>query len=133
MMVTDTRCFLASEYTATKHDVSMARCWVREAVKGLVDAETAYDLSLCAAELVDNARKHGRPEGVISVVLSLTDDSVRLDVTNDGSGATVPQVTDNVLTEDGHGLKIVSSVAAEWGRYEIPDRKQVVWCQFPRK
>jgi hypothetical protein len=63
MMVTDTRCFLASEYTATKHDVSMARRWVREAVKGLVDAETAYDLSLCAAELVDNARA---PRGALS-------------------------------------------------------------------
>jgi two-component sensor histidine kinase len=134
-MVTDTRYLLGtSEYAATKQQVSSARHWVRETIKGLIDDDTAYDLSLCAVELADNARKHGRPLGVISVALYLTDDLVRLEVANDRSGAAaVPHVTDNVLTEEGHGLRIVSAVAAAWGRYANGAVRQVVWCQFPRK
>lgn len=133
MKVTDADCFLASDYPATKHQVSKARRWAREAVNGLVDDETAYDLSLCAGEMSDNARKHGRADGVISVALYLTEADIRLVVTNDGSGSTVPHVTDNLVTEEGHGLKIVAAVAAEWGAYATADHKQVVWCQFPRK
>ena len=131
-MVTDMRSFLAGEYAATARQVSAARHWVHETVNGLVDDETAYDLSLCAVELADNARKHGRSNGVISVALHLTEDTVRLEVTNERAGTTIPHVTDNLLTEEGHGLRIVSSVAQKWGHHSTPDLKQVVWCQFPR-
>jgi two-component sensor histidine kinase len=132
-MATDTRSLLgASNYAATKKQVSLAKCWVRETVTGMVDDEVLYDLSLCADEIVDNARKHGRADGVISVALYLRDEAVRLEVTNDSLGITVPQVTENLLTEEGHGMKIVDALAMCWGKYEMGDRDQVVWCEFPR-
>jgi two-component sensor histidine kinase len=131
-MATETWSLLgASNYAATKQQVPMAKRWVRERVEGLVDGETLYDLSLCADELADNARKHGRADGVISVALYLGEDTVRLEVTNSSLGITVPRVTENLLTEEGHGLKIVDAVAVRWGKYETRDREQVVWCEFP--
>jgi two-component sensor histidine kinase len=133
MMATETWSLLgASNYAATKQHVAVAKGWVREAVKDMVDGETLYDLSLCADELADNARKHGRADGVILVALYLSDDTVRLEVTNDSLGITVPRVTENLLTEEGHGLKIVDAVAMCWGKYQTGDRDQIVWCEFPR-
>ncbi len=133
-MATDTQSLVdASNYAPTKQQVSMAKTWVRDTASGLVDDETLYDLALCAAEIVDNARKHGRSEGVISVELYLTDDTVRLEVTNDSLGISVPLVTDNLYTVEGHGMQIVAALAARWGKGETSDRDQLVWCEFPRK
>jgi two-component sensor histidine kinase len=122
----------ASNYAATREQVAMARRWVRETVEGLVNDESRYDLSLCADELADNARKHGRTDGVISLRLYVDAETVRLEVANDSLGITVPCVTENLLTEEGHGLKIVEAVAARWGSYGAGDHDQVVWCEFPR-
>ncbi|HEU5156034.1 MAG TPA: ATP-binding protein [Streptosporangiaceae bacterium] len=134
-MLTDTRYLLdASNYAATTHQVSLARRWVRKKATGFVDDESLYDLCCCAGELVDNARKHGRSDGAISVALYLIDSAIRLEVTNDDIGDTVPRVTNNTLTVDGHGLQIVSELAARWGNELSPEhRTQVVWCEFPRK
>jgi anti-sigma regulatory factor (Ser/Thr protein kinase) len=133
-MATDTRSLLdASNYAATKQQVSMAKNWVRETAKKLVDDETLYDLSLCADEIVDNARKHGRVDDVISVALYVSDDTVRLEVTNDSLGVSVPHVTENLLTVEGHGMMIVDALAMRWGKDETSDPDQLVWCEFPRK
>ena len=133
-MAIDTQSLLgASNYAATTQQVSMAKTWVRDTAKGPVDDETLYDLSLCAAEIVDIARKHGRSDGVISVELYLTDDTVRLEVTNDRLGTSVPCVTDNLYTVEGHGMQIVEALAMRWGKEETSDRDQLVWCEFPRK
>jgi two-component sensor histidine kinase len=133
-MATDTRYLLdASNYAATEQQVSMARHWVRKKAANFVDDETLYDLAWCAAELTDNARKHGRIDGVISVSLFLTDNAMRLEVTNDDAGNTVPHVTNKELTMDGHGLQIVSQLATRWGHeLSADDLSRVVWCEFPR-
>jgi anti-sigma regulatory factor (Ser/Thr protein kinase) len=79
-MATDTRSLLdASNYAATKQQVSMAKTWVRDTARGIVDDETLYDLSVCTAEIVDNAHKYGRSDDAISVEVYLTDDTVRLE------------------------------------------------------
>jgi anti-sigma regulatory factor (Ser/Thr protein kinase) len=131
-MVTDTHCLLyASNYAATEQQVSMARGWVRSTADRFVDNEALYDLSVCASELADNARKHGAGS-VISVSLYLTDKAVRLEVTNDCTGDTVPHVTDNRLAVDGHGLQIVSKLAVRWGCEVNDEHDQIVWCEFPR-
>jgi two-component sensor histidine kinase len=133
-MATDTQSLLdASNYAATTQQVSMAKTWVRDTARGLVDDETLYDLALCAAEIVDNARKHGRSDGAILVELYLTDDTVRLEVTNDSLGISVPYVTDSLYTVEGHGMQIVEALAAHWGKEKTSDHDQLVWCEFPRK
>ncbi|HEU5159527.1 MAG TPA: ATP-binding protein [Streptosporangiaceae bacterium] len=123
----------ASNYAATKRHVSLARNWVRTIFADVVDDDTLYDLSLCADEMVDNGRKHGRQDGVISVAAYLTLTTAQLEVTNDGPGDTFPHVTSNTVTEEGHGLMIVAALSARCGRYLNHDRDQVVWCEFPIK
>ena len=120
-------------YAATKRSVALAKNWVRTIFAGAVNDDTLYDLSLCADELVDNGRKHGRKSGVISVAAYLTATTALLEVINDGLGATSPHVAANRVTEEGHGLMIVAAVSARCGRYLNHDRCQVVWCEFPRR
>lgn len=131
-MVTDAKCLLGeSKYTAAEpRHVSVARRWVCDLLSGRADEETLRDVALCAGELADNARKHGRTDGEFSVAVYLRDDILRIQVTNDAVGVTVPHVTGNRFTEEGHGLQIVSNVAKCWDSYGTTDGKQVVWCDL---
>jgi two-component sensor histidine kinase len=131
-MVTDTQSALlgTSNYVATVEHVSHAKYWIRQTLAGRVDADTLFDISLCVVELVDNARKHGPAGGVISVAVYKHHETVRLQVTDDGSNETAPHVTENYLTVDGHGLRIVSNVTKRWGSYRRHDHRQTVWCEF---
>lgn len=117
-------------FTATEQQVSEARRWVRGLLSGHIDEETLYDVTLCAAELGDNARKHGPKGGAISVAVYLCGNVVRLEVTNDAVSPTRPHVTDAYFSTDGHGLQIVAEVAKDWGAYENDDLEQVVWCEL---
>lgn len=121
----------ATKYAATKMNVVLAKNWVRTIVADVVDEDTLYDLALCADELVDNGRKHGRRDGVISVAAYLTPTSVLLEVVNEGLGATSPHVTADKEAEEGRGLMIVAAVSARCGSYLNHDTAQVVWCEFP--
>ena len=130
-MVMETTCLLGSStYTATERHVAVARRWVCDLLSGHVDEETLYDAALCSAELIDNARKHGSPDGMVTVAVYLGDDLVRIEAVNDAGGCTVPHVTDMWCTEDGHGLQIVAGIARDWGTCPADDSKQVVWCEF---
>jgi anti-sigma regulatory factor (Ser/Thr protein kinase) len=133
-MMTDARRLLGvSNYAATTQQVSFAKLWIRKTLAGRVDQDTIFDVSLCVVELVENARKHGPADGSITVALYMSTDVIRVEVTDEGSEETVPRVTDNLLTEDGHGLKIVSEVAKQWGSHQDADRKRVVWCEFSKE
>lgn len=122
-----------SSYPATERRlVSVARRWVSDLLSGHVTEEILCDVALCAGELADNARKHGRAGGDFCVAVYLGDDIVRIQVTNDAAGSAVPHVTANRFTEEGHGLQIVSSLAKDWGIDRADDCRQVVWCEFHR-
>lgn len=122
----------ATKYAATAMNVMLAKNWVRTICADSVDEDALFDLVLCADELVDNGRKHGRTDGLISVAAYLTATTVQLEVTNDGHGATSPHVTADKAAEDGRGLMIVAAVSARCGSYLNHDTAQVVWCEFPR-
>jgi two-component sensor histidine kinase len=130
-MVMDSKCLLGtSTYSATEQYVSVARRWVRGLLSGHIDEETLYDVALCAAELGDNARKHGPEGGAISVAVYLCRNVVRLEVTNGAVSLTRPHVTDARFSTEGHGLQIVSDVAKDWGVFENDDLDLVVWCEL---
>jgi anti-sigma regulatory factor (Ser/Thr protein kinase) len=131
-MVMDSKCLLgASTYTATtEQHVTVARRWIRDLLSSHVDEETLYDVTLCTAELADNARKHGPQGGAVSVAVYLCSNIVRLEVTNDAVSLTRPHVTDAGFSTHGHGLQIVSEIAKDWGVYENDDLDLVVWCEL---
>ena len=130
VMVMDAKRLLGTNtFAATEQHVSVARRWVRDLLSGHIDEETLYDVTLCAAELADNARKHGPTGGAISAAVYLCGNVVRLEVTNDAVSLTRPHVTDAWFSTEGHGLQIVSDLAKDWGTYENDDLEQVVWCE----
>jgi anti-sigma regulatory factor (Ser/Thr protein kinase) len=130
-LIADKRSLLGvNNYAATPQQVSLARHWVRGLLAQRVDDETLFDIAVCAGELLDNARKHGRADGVITASVYMGADTIRLEVMDDGSALTVPHVTESLETEDGRGLKIVATLASRWGRHKDRDLNQIVWCEF---
>ncbi len=87
------------------------------------------EAEIVASELLTNAVRHARPlsDGTIRVRWKIRGDVVEVEVT-DGGGATVPKPAPRtVWLSSGRGLRIVRSMAHEWGVTE--DRTgNVVWA-----
>ena len=115
------------------HDPSSVGRIRREIVADLQAREMPDELvdeaELVASELVTNALRHARPlsDGTIRVRWKIRGDVVEVEVT-DGGGATVPKPAPRtVWLSSGRGLRIVRSMAHEWGVTE--DRTgNVVWA-----
>ncbi len=84
---------------------------------------------IVASELLTNAVRHARPlsDGTIRVRWKIRGDVVEVEVT-DGGGESVPRPAPRtVWLSSGRGLRIVRSIAHEWGVTE--DRTgNVVWA-----
>lgn len=111
---------------------SVAR--VRKAIAGDLVARglpsTLVDeAEIVSSELVSNAIRHARPltDGNLRVRWKVKGEAVEIEVT-DGGGATTPKPAPRVLwAPSGRGLRIVRSLAHEWGVTE--DRSGVtVWA-----
>jgi len=80
-----------------------------------IEPAVRADAVLALSELVDNARRHGRPGEVSIVIEHLRDEWVELTVTNHGDRAGVPAteawVLPDPLAASGRGLAIVARVA----------------------
>ena len=91
--------------------------------------ELIDEAEIVASELLTNAVRHARPlsDGTIRVRWKIRGDVVEVEVT-DGGGATVPHPAPRtVWLSSGRGLRIVRSVAHEWGVTQ--DRTgNVVWA-----
>ncbi|MFQ6170846.1 ATP-binding protein [Oryzobacter sp. R7] len=87
------------------------------------------EAEIVASELLTNAVRHARPlsDGTIRVRWKIRGDVVEVEVT-DGGGENVPRPAPrSVWLSSGRGLRIVRSVAHEWGVTE--DRTgNVVWA-----
>jgi anti-sigma regulatory factor (Ser/Thr protein kinase) len=93
-----------------------ARELVRARLDGHAADERVDTALLVTSELVTNAWKHG--EGAIRLRMDVRDGRVRIEVIDQGSGATVgirPQAGD---ASGGWGLQLVHDVAADWGSFE---------------
>ena len=91
--------------------------------------ELVDEAEIIASELLTNAVRHARPlsDGTIRVRWKIRGDVVEVEVT-DGGGETVPRPAPRtVWLSSGRGLRIVRSIAHEWGVTE--DRTgNVVWA-----
>lgn len=107
---------------------------VRRAVVADLDARdmpaaVIDEAEIVTSELVSNAIRHARPlaDGTLRVRWKVKGDAVELEVT-DGGGVSIPKPAPRVLwATTGRGLRIVRSLAHEWGVTE--DRSGVtVWA-----
>jgi anti-sigma regulatory factor (Ser/Thr protein kinase) len=85
-------------------------------------------IALVVSELATNAVQHARTSFVLR--LELVDDSLRIEVVDDGGGA--PEVLHpRPDTPRGRGLLIVSQMADEWGvEPAIQGNGKQVWARF---
>ncbi|MEP7035434.1 MAG: ATP-binding protein [Dermatophilaceae bacterium] len=82
-----------------------------------VDPIMVDESEIVISELVTNAVRHAKPlaDGMIRVNWSVRGDVVEIDVT-DGGGPTIPHPAPSSLwSAGGRGLRIVGSLAHEWG------------------
>gem|GEM_PF-60340 len=97
--------------------VDARRALVSELHASRVDATVVDESEIVISELVSNAVRHAEPlaDGTIEVSWSIRADVVEIEVT-DGGGVTTPQPAPRSMwSSNGRGLRIVGSLAHEWG------------------
>lgn len=96
-----------------------------------VDAIVVDESEIVISELVANAFRHATPlpDGTIGVNWTVHDGVVEIEVT-DGGGPTTPHPAPrSVWSPSGRGLRIVGSLAHDWGVREDPDGS-TVWASM---
>jgi anti-sigma regulatory factor (Ser/Thr protein kinase) len=115
----------------SERSVAYARRFVRDMIgaghPALDDAE------LCTSELVTNAVVHtssGHGGRVTITVATGPAGGLRIGVADEGAGGRVPYVREDPLAEDGRGILIVTTLAAEWG-VETGQGGTTTWFRLP--
>ena len=96
-----------------------------------VDSLLVDEAAIVVSELVANAVRHAKalPDGTIQVDWGVTDGVVELSVT-DGRGLNTPRPAPySLLAAHGRGLRIVRSLAHEWGVQDDGD-VNTVWVSL---
>lgn len=94
-----------------------------------VPGEVVEEAEIVVSELVANAIRHAKPlsDGAIRVHWKVKNNVVEVEVT-DGGGPTVPRpAPPTTWAPGGRGLRIVRSLAHEWGVLEEPNGR-TVWA-----
>ncbi len=111
--------------------VNVRRALVSELRSLGVDAVVVDESEIVICELVTNAVRHAKPlaDGTIRVNWSVSSGVVGIEVT-DGGGPTTPHPAPrSVWSAGGRGLRIVGSLAHQWGVRE--DRSgSTVWASM---
>ncbi|MEA2441781.1 MAG: serine/threonine-protein kinase RsbW [Thermoleophilaceae bacterium] len=96
-----------------------------------LDPSVAFDVRLLVSELVTNSVQHAQVAAEDSIVLAvkLGDESVRVEVRDDGPGFEPPAAPPPDDADAGWGLFLVEQLADSWGVGE--DRKGV-WFEIRR-
>jgi serine/threonine-protein kinase RsbW len=111
--------------------VDVRRSVVTELRRLEVDETVVDETEIVLSELVSNAVRHAKPlpDGTIRVNWTVRGGVVEVEVT-DGGGPTTPRPAPRSLwSPNGRGLRIVRSLAHEWGVFE--DRSgRTVWVSL---
>jgi anti-sigma regulatory factor (Ser/Thr protein kinase) len=96
--------------------VGAARSFVANA---LGQADPATDVAvLLASEIVTNAVLHSnsrRAGGTVTITAAEMGGGVRIEVADEGSERSIPQVKGHGCVSGGHGLLLVQTLADQWG------------------
>jgi anti-sigma regulatory factor (Ser/Thr protein kinase) len=112
---------------ARPESVSAARSFV---TKALGEDDPATDVAvLLVSETVTNAVLHSnsrRPGGTVTIAAVDIDGGVRIEVADEGSEQSAPEVKGHGCVSGGHGLFLVQTLADQWG-YVRHDYGTTVW------
>jgi len=112
--------------------VGAARSFVARALGG---ADPATDVAiLLTSETVTNAVLHSnsrRAGGTVTVTVVEIGGGVRVEVTDEGSDLSIPEVKGYGCVSGGHGLLLVQTLADQWG-YSRDDSRTTVWFWLAR-
>jgi anti-sigma regulatory factor (Ser/Thr protein kinase) len=107
---------------ARRYVADLLSCW------RVADRCTASLLAV--SELVTNAVTHGR--GPVRVRVALRRSRLRVEVEDEGAGLPAePHAAVGADDVGGRGLRIVASVASDWGHSRPGDDRSVVWFETP--
>ena len=94
-----------------------------------VASETVGEAEIVVSELIANALRHARPlaDGMIRVHWKVKAGVVEVEVSDGGSTSTPRPAPQSVWSSTGRGLRIVRSLAHEWG---VTDERngRTVWA-----
>lgn len=119
------------ELDAVPSAIRHGRHWVVEQARaGGATHETARVVELLTSELVTNAVKYGPPDGTITVRVGRRSDCFHVVVSDQGTG--VPVARRPGPTEaGGRGLKLVETLAEDWGVQVHARSGKSVWFRVP--
>jgi len=107
--------------------VCAARTFVE---KSLGEASPAADVAvLLASETVTNAVLHSnsrRQGGTVTITVVEVGGGLRIEVTDEGSELSTPEVKGHGCVSGGHGLFLVQTLAEQWG-YARDEVGTTVW------
>ncbi|WP_116112124.1 ATP-binding protein [Austwickia chelonae] len=96
-----------------------------------VDEEIIGEVETVASELVANAVKHAKPlgDGCVRIRWKVKGGTVEVEVSDGGAATTIRPVPPSPWANSGRGLRIVRSLAHEWG---VQDDKsgRTVWASL---
>jgi len=102
-----------------------------DGLAGLLERPAWEGLRLLVTEVVTNGVRHGSERGQVTVAVTLSEDKVRVDVSDCGRGFTPPKAP--MPRRDGTGgwgLQLVDRVATTWG--VAVDSETCVWFELAR-
>ena len=107
---------------------ALARRYLADHATGL-DPDLVYDAQVLVTELVANAVRHGQP--AITLQMRIEPPGIGVRVHDDGD--TLPVLPGHAAPDQpsGRGLRIVSTLASEWGIETSPDTPgKTVWFRL---
>ena len=98
----------------------------------LRDDEVLSEACLVVSELLGNAVTHARalPDGRVQMRWQVRDDVVDVEVTDGGGSGEVRPARPTVMSTHGRGLRIVRTLAHEWGVSESDAGHRTVWASL---
>ena len=147
-----TRVLPVAQWAAFAHDASsvpQARHLLRDVLdRAGADETTRAEVEVVLSEIIGNSVRHARPlrrpgvPGGVEVSCRLlpggdyADQHVEIAVTDGGAGGPVAPLHARPSDTHGRGLRIVESLACEWGVVEdVDELTRTVWATFggPRR
>ncbi|MGW0591065.1 ATP-binding protein [Streptosporangium sp. NPDC002607] len=127
----------AVDLPGSPSSIAVARAYVRK-LPGVAGHPRADEVELLVSELVANAVQHSdsgrRPQGMLRLVVADHDHTLHVEVIDEGSSGTIPQVPAQVdsLSENGRGLWLVQELSSAWG-WKESETGRVVWFDLPTR